>query len=73
MGIWDNFDDNEYNPSDYKSDDAFWDKGIGKQLDEDFGITESMAHWEEEQKEEESAQISWRDLLLAQLDRATAF
>ena len=55
MGIWDNFDDNEYNPSDYKSDDAFWDKGIGKQLDEDFAITESMSQWEEEQKEEESA------------------
>ena len=55
MGIWDNFDDSVYNPSDYKSDDAFWDKGIGKQLDEDFAITESMTQWEEEQKEEESA------------------
>ena len=55
MGIWDNFDDSVYSPSDYKSDDAFWDKGIGKQLDEDFAITESMAQWEEEQKEEESA------------------
>jgi hypothetical protein len=55
MGIWDNFDDNEYSPSDYKSDDPFWESGVGKQLDEDFNLVESISHWEEEQKEEESA------------------
>ena len=55
MGIWDNFDDNEYSPSDYKSDDPFWESGVGKQLDEDFNLVESISHWEEEQKEEANA------------------
>ena len=59
MGIWDNFDDNEFSPSDYKSDDPFWTSGAGKKLDEDFGLVDSLIDWEsqqeEEQKEEESA------------------
>ena len=53
MGIWDNFEDNCLSPSDYKSNDPFWKSGVGKQLDEDFNLVESLSHWEEEQKEEE--------------------
>ena len=52
MGEWDNGSDDCYAPSDYKSDDDFWQDGIGSTLDEMFNITESMAEYEAEQEAE---------------------
>ena len=52
MGEWDNGVDDCYAPSDYKSDDDFWQDGVGSTLDDYFGITESMAEYEAEQEEE---------------------
>jgi len=52
MGEWDNGFDDCLAPSDYKSDDDFWQDGVGSTLDEYFGITESMAEYEAEQEAE---------------------
>ena len=52
MGIWENGDDRCYQPSNYKSDDKFFESGDGWSLDDYFGITESMAEWEAEQEAE---------------------
>ena len=52
MGCWDNGIDDCFTPSDYKSDDRFWQDGIGSNLDDMFNITESMAEYEAEQEEE---------------------
>ena len=52
MGIWENGDDRCYAPSDYKSDSEFFDSGDGWELDDYFGITESMADYEAEQEAE---------------------
>ena len=51
-GCWDNGDDECIAPSDYKSDDDFWQDGIGSTLDDMFNITESMAEYEAEQEAE---------------------
>ena len=48
MGEWDNGSDDCYAPSDYKSDDDFWQDGVGSTLDDLFNITESMAEYEAE-------------------------
>ena len=48
MGEWDNGHDDCFQVSDYKSDDDFWQEGIGSTLDEMFNITEPMAEYEEE-------------------------
>jgi len=50
MGEWDNGSDDCYAPSDYKSDDDFWQDGVGSTLDEMFNITESMAEYEAEEE-----------------------
>ena len=52
MGVWENGDDRCYQPSNYKSDDKFFESGDGWSLDDYFGITESMAEWEAEQEAE---------------------
>jgi len=52
MGIWENGDDRCYAPSNYKSDDKFFESGDGWSLDNYFGITESMAEYEAEQEAE---------------------
>ena len=52
MGIWDNGDDRCYAPSNYKSDDKFFESGDGWSLDNYFSITESMAEYEAEQEAE---------------------
>ena len=52
MGVWDNGDDRCYQPSNYKSDSKFFESGDGWELDDYFGITESMAEWEAEQEAE---------------------
>ena len=52
MGEWDNGSDDCYAPSDYKSDDDFWQDGIGSTLDDIFNITESMAEYEAEEEAE---------------------
>ena len=57
MGIWDNGDDRCYQPSNYKSDDTFFDSGDGKEIDDYFGITESMAEWEAEQETEAEQKV----------------
>ena len=62
MGIWDNGDDRCYQPSNYKSDDKFFDSGDGKEIDDYFGITESMADWEAEQETE--AEVKVRELVV---------
>ena len=51
-GCWDNGDDECISPSDYKSDDDYWESGLGLELDEMFNITESMAEYEAEQEED---------------------
>jgi hypothetical protein len=52
-GCWDNGDDECISPSDYKSDDDYWNEpGLGYDLDEMFNITESMAEYEAEQEED---------------------
>ena len=51
-GCWDNGSDECIAPSDYKSDDDFWQDGIGSTLDDMFNITESMAEYEAEQEAE---------------------
>ena len=51
-GCWDNGDDECISPSDYKSDDDYWNDGLGLELDEMFNITESMAEYEAEQEDE---------------------
>jgi len=62
MGIWDNGDDRCYQPSDYKSDSKFFDNGDGKEIDDYFGITESMAEYEAEQETE--AEVKVRELVV---------
>ena len=62
MGCWDNGDDECVQPSDYKSDDTFWDSGLGYDLDEMFNITESMREYEAE--EETEAEQKVRELVV---------
>ena len=62
MGCWDNGDDQCVQPSDYKSDDTFWDSGLGYDLDEMFNITESMREYEAEQETE--AEVKVRELVV---------
>jgi len=50
-GCWDNGDDECIAPSDYKSDDDYWNDGLGYDLDEMFNFRESMAEYEAEQEE----------------------
>ena len=55
MGIWQDYDDTCYTISDTAPDgskDDFWDTDEGSELDDMFGITESMADWEAEQEAE---------------------
>jgi len=55
MGIWDNGDDQCYTISEVApegSKDEFWTHNDGQELDEAFGITDSMADWEAEQEAE---------------------
>jgi len=55
MGIWDNGDDQCWNISDTVpkgSTDKFWKTPEGKELDEMYCITESMAEYEAQQEEE---------------------
>ena len=55
MGIWDNGDDICYEISSIAkkgSTDKFWNTKIGKELDDLYGITESMAQYEADQEEE---------------------
>jgi hypothetical protein len=52
MGIFEDGDDRCYQPSDYNSDSKFFESGDGWELDDYFGITESMAEWEAEQEAE---------------------
>ena len=51
-GCWDNGDDECISPSDYKSDDEYWNDGLGYDLDEMFNFRESMAEYEAEQEAE---------------------
>ena len=51
-GCWDDGNDECIAPSDYKSDDEYWNDGLGYDLDEMFNITESMAEYEAEQEAE---------------------
>ena len=52
MGIFENGDDRCYQPSNYNSDSKFFESGDGWELDDYFGITESMAEWEAQQEAE---------------------
>ena len=51
-GCWDNGDDECISPSEYKSDDEYWNDGLGYDLDEMFNFRESMAEYEAEQEAE---------------------
>ena len=51
-GCWDDGNDECIAPSDYKSDDEYWNDGLGYDLDEMFNLTESMAEYEAEQEAE---------------------
>ena len=48
MGVFENGDDRCYQPSNYNSDSKFFESGDGWELDDYFGITESMAEYEAE-------------------------
>ena len=50
-GVWDNGDDECISPSDYKSDDEYWNDGLGYDIEEQFNFLESMAEYEAEQEE----------------------
>jgi len=55
MGIWDNGDDLCYSISEIApkgSTDKFWNTTEGKELDEMYGISDSMAEYEAQQEEE---------------------
>ena len=52
MGVFENGDDRCYQPSNYNSDSKFFESGDGWELNDYFGITESMAEWEAEQEAE---------------------
>ena len=55
MGIWDNGDDICYEISSIAkkgSTDKFWNTKIGKELDDFYGISESMAEYEAQEEEE---------------------
>ena len=49
-GCWDDGNDECIAPSDYKSDDEYWNDGLGYDLDEMFNFRESMAEYEAEQE-----------------------
>ena len=49
-GCWDDGNDECISPSDYKSDDEYWNDGLGYDLDEMFNFRESMAEYEAEQE-----------------------
>ena len=51
-GCWDNGDDECISPSDYKSDDDYWNDGLGYDLNEMFNFIESMQEYEAEQEAE---------------------
>jgi hypothetical protein len=51
-GCWDDGNDECIAPSDYKSDDEYWNDGLGYDLDEMFNFRESMAEYEAEQEAE---------------------
>jgi len=53
MGVWDSGDDRCYQVGDYDSQDDFWDTADGMELDNNYGISESKAEWEEEQRAQE--------------------
>lgn len=53
MGVWDSGDDRCYQVGDYDSQDDFWDTADGMELDNNYGIVENKAEWEEEQKAQE--------------------
>ena len=52
MGIWEDYDDRCYQPSNYNSESKFFESGDGWSLDNYFNITESMAEYEAEQEAE---------------------
>ena len=51
-GCWDDGNDECISPSDYKSDDEYWNDGLGYDLAEQFNFLESMAEYEAEQEAE---------------------
>ena len=60
MGVWDNGDDRCYSCSEDgpKSDSDFYTHGDGKEIDDYFGITESLAEYEAEQESEAEQKVS---------------
>ena len=57
-GVWDNGDDECISPSDYKSDDEYWNDGLGYDIEEQFNFLESMAEYEAEQEEENKEDVT---------------
>jgi hypothetical protein len=59
MGVWDNGDDRCYSCSEDgpKSDSPFYDHGDGKEIDDYFGITETLADYEAEQETEAEQKV----------------
>jgi len=51
-GLWEDGIDDCIAPSDYKSDDEFWNDGLGYDIEEQFNFLESMAEYEAEQEAE---------------------
>ena len=50
-GVWEDGADECISPSDYKSDDEFWNDGLGYDIEDQFNLLESMAEYEAEQEE----------------------
>jgi len=57
-GCWDNGSDECIAPGDYKSDDDYWNDGLGYDLAEQFNFLESMAEYEAEQEEENKEDVT---------------
>ena len=52
MGVWEDYDDRCYQPSNYNSESKFFESGDGLELDNYFNLTEQMAEREAEEEAE---------------------
>ena len=52
MGVWEDYDDRCYQPSNYNSESKFFESGDGLELDNYFNLTEQMADREAEEEAE---------------------
>jgi len=54
MGVWDDGNETNYEPTRFRSTSKFWSTGLGAELEDAFQITEDLAEQEEEDGDEEA-------------------